>query len=100
MRVHYSIIDELHRKGFTHIKQPVDQMDVSNTVDAAGFEFIQIPDVECDYFLDEPKGQAALAHSGKNTVIKIEEFESNIIRVKSFSQPAQSPSLSNFREFN
>jgi len=82
LRIPYSIIDELHRKGFTHIKQPVSEMDVNNTVDAVGFDFIQIPDVECEYYLDEPEGQAALGHSGKDAVIKIQKFESNIISKK------------------
>ena len=82
LRIPYSIIDELHRKGFTHIKQPVSEMDVNNTVDAVGFDFIQIPDVECEYYLDEAKGQAALGHSGRDAVIKIKKFESNIISRK------------------
>ena len=82
LRIPYSIIDELHRKGFTHIKQPVSEMDVNNTVDAVGFDFIQIPEVECEYYLDEPKGQASLGHSGKDAVIKISRFESNIISKK------------------
>lgn len=82
LRIPYSIIDELHRKGFTHMKQPVSEMDVNNTVDAVGFDFIQIPDVECEYYLDEPEGQAALGHGDKDAVIKIKKFESNIISKK------------------
>ena len=82
LRIPYSIIDELHRKGFTHIKQPVSEMDVNNTVDAVGFDFIQIPDVECEYYLDKPEGQVALGHGGKDAVIKIKKFESNIISKK------------------
>ncbi len=82
LRIPYSIIDELHRKGFTHIKQPVSEMDVNDTVDAIGFDFIQIPDVECEYYLGEPKGQASLGHSGKDAVIKMKKFESNIISKK------------------
>jgi DNA modification methylase len=82
LRIPYSIIDELHRKGFTHIKQPVSEMDVNNTVDAVGFDFIQIPDVECQYYLDKPKGQVGLGHGGKDGVIKIKKFESNIISKK------------------
>jgi len=82
LRIPYSIIDELHRKGFTHIKQPVSEMDVNDTVDAVGFDFIQIPDVECEYYLDKPEGQAALGHGGKDAVTKIKKFESNIISKK------------------
>jgi site-specific DNA-methyltransferase (adenine-specific)/adenine-specific DNA-methyltransferase len=82
LRIPYSIIDELHRKGFTHIKQPVSEMDVNDTVDAVGFDFIQIPEVECEYYLDKPRGQVGLGHSGKDAVIKINRFESNIISKK------------------
>jgi DNA modification methylase len=82
LRIPYSIIDELHRKGFTHIKQPVSEMDINNTVDAVGFDFIQIPDVECEYYMDKPEGQVGLGHSGKDAVIKIKKFESNIISKK------------------
>ncbi len=82
LRIPYSIIDELHRKGFTHIKQPVSEMDANDTVDAVGFDFIQIPDVECEYYLDKPKGQVGLEHGGRDAVIKIEKFESNIISKK------------------
>lgn len=82
LRIPYSIIDELHRKGFTHIRQPVSEMDVNNTVDAVGFDFIQIPDIECEYYLEEPKGQVGLGRSGKEAVIKIKKFESNIISKK------------------
>ena len=82
LRIPYSIIDELHRKGFTHIKQPVSEMDVNDTVDAVGFDFVQIPEVECEYYLDKPKGQVGLEHSGRDAVKKINRFESNIISRK------------------
>ena len=82
LRIPYSIIDELHRKGFTHIKQPVSEMDVNDTVDAVGFDFIQIPDIECEYYLSKPEGQVGLGHSGTDAVIKIKKFESNIISKK------------------
>ncbi len=82
LRIPYSIIDELHRKGFSHIKQPVSEMDVNNTVDAVGFDFVQIPDIECEYYLGEPKGQVGLGHSETDAVIKIKKFESNIISKK------------------
>lgn len=73
LRIPYSIIDELHRKGFTHIKQPVSEADVNDTVDAVGFDFIQIPEVECRYSFDK---------KSKECVIKIKKFESKIISKK------------------
>jgi len=79
LRIPYSIIDELHRKGFTHIKQPIREADVNDTIDTVGFDFIQIPDVECDYFIEKYKGQMELVKSGKEAVIKIIKFKSNIL---------------------
>ena len=81
LRIPYSIIDELHRKGFTHIKQPIREADVNDTIDAVGFDFIQIPDVECDYFI-ESKGQTKTDKSNGKAVIKIKKFKSNILSKK------------------
>jgi len=82
LRIPYSIIDELHRKGFTHIKQPIREADVNDTIDAVGFDFIQIPDVECDYFIEDKKGQTELGKINKESVIKIRKFKSNILSKK------------------
>jgi len=82
LRIPYSIIDELHRKGFTHIKQPIREADVNETIDAVGFDFIQIPDVECNYFIKKSEGQMELNKSNKEAVIKIKEFKSNILSKK------------------
>lgn len=82
LRIPYSIIDELHRKGFTHIKQPIREADVNDTIDAVGFDFIQIPDVECEYFIEDKKGQVEIANGGKEAAIKIEKFKSNILSKK------------------
>lgn len=49
LRIPYSIINELHKKDFSNLKQPIDEKDVNNTVEAVGFDFIQTPDVECEY---------------------------------------------------
>jgi len=83
LRIPYSIIDELHRKGFTHIKQPIREADVNDTIDAVGFDFIQTPDVECDYFIEGKKGQLEVDKSNnKEAVIKIRKFKSNILSKK------------------
>lgn len=81
LRIPYSIINELHQKDFQAIKQPVDEMDVNNTVEAVGFDFIQIPEVECEYFLKKPKKNDLLSQN-KEYVIKINKFESQIISKK------------------
>jgi DNA modification methylase len=82
LRIPYSIIEEIHNRGFTKIKQPVSEMDVNDTVDAVGFDFIQTPTVECKYFIDDKKGQLKLGEGTKECVIKIEKFESKVISRK------------------
>ena len=67
MRIPYSIINELHNRDFENIKQPVDEKDVNNTVEAIGFDFIQPPEVECQYKIDK-----------KNLTIKMTSFKSKI----------------------
>jgi len=79
LRIPYSIIEEIHNRGFSKIKQPVSEMDVNDTVDAVGFDFIQVPTVECKYFIDDKKGQLELGEGTKECVIKIEKFESKVI---------------------
>ena len=81
LRIPYSIINELHQKDFQAIRQPVDEMDVNDTVEAVGFDFIQIPEIDCDYFLDKPK-KKDLFSKGKECVVKIKKFESQIISKK------------------
>lgn len=82
LRIPYSIIEEIHNRGFTKIKQPVSEMDVNDTVDAVGFDFIQVPTVECKYYLDKPKNPDLLNQKTKECVIKIEKFESKVISRK------------------
>ncbi len=82
LRIPYSIIEEIHNRGFSKIKQPVSEMDVNDTVDAVGFDFIQTPDVECKYFIGYKKGQLELGKGTKECVIKIEKFESRVISRK------------------
>ncbi len=82
LRIPYSIIEEIHNRGFTKIKQPVSEMDVNDTVDAVGFDFIQVPKVECKYYLESPKNPDLLNQKTKECVIKIEKFESKVISRK------------------
>lgn len=82
LRIPYSIIEEIHNRGFTKIKQPVSEMDVNDTVDAVGFDFIQTPTVECKYFLDKPQRGDLLNQNAKECVINIEKFESKVISRK------------------
>lgn len=82
LRIPYSIIEEIHNRGFSKIKQPVSEMDVNDTVDAVGFDFIQVPTVECKYFIDKPKKADLFNQVTKECVIKIEKFESRVISRK------------------
>jgi len=82
LRIPYSIIEEIHNRGFTKLKQPVSEMDVNDTVDAVGFDFIQVPTVECEYFIQEKKGQLKIGEGTKECVIKIERFESRVLSRK------------------
>ncbi len=85
LRIPYSIIEEIHNRGFTKIKQPVSETDVNDTVEAVGFDFIQVPTVECQYFIKDKEGQLELGKSSKECVIKIERFESRVISRKPLS---------------
>ncbi|MGA1979194.1 MAG: site-specific DNA-methyltransferase [Sedimentisphaerales bacterium] len=82
LRIPYSIIEEIHNRGFTNLKQPVSEMNVNDTVDAVGFDFIQPPAVNCRYYVDKPREKDLLSGQAKDCVIKIERFESRIISRK------------------
>jgi site-specific DNA-methyltransferase (adenine-specific)/adenine-specific DNA-methyltransferase len=71
LRIPYSIINELHNKDFEAIKQPLDETQVNDTVDAVGFDFIRQPKVECTYSVEKPKGQTV-----EFATIKINTFRS------------------------
>ena len=45
LRIPYSVINELHHRDFTALRQPNDETAVNDTVDAVGFDFIQPPEV-------------------------------------------------------
>jgi len=57
-------------------------MDVNDTVDAVGFDFIQVPTVECKYYMDKPKSPNLLNQKTREYVITIEKFQSKIISRK------------------
>lgn len=46
LRIPYSYINELHRREFSALSQPNDEMAINETVEAVGFDFIQPPLVE------------------------------------------------------
>jgi len=79
LRIPYSVIDELHKKNFKLLEQPMaaDISEVNKVMEQVGFDFIYPPDVECKYYIDKPKGKMF-----KEACIKIKRFRSNIISKK------------------
>ncbi len=88
LRIPYSIINELRNRDFDAIKQPIDESQVNDTVDAVGFDFIRQPKVECEYLLKQYKGQ-----STETAAIKIKTFKSEAM-LKGVSQLGNRKSLS------
>lgn len=64
LRVPYSVIDEIHHRGFTRLRQPASLGSVNDTVDSVGFDFIQPPSVKCTY-----------ARTKNELTVKIRTFE-------------------------
>lgn len=74
LRIPYSIIHELHRREFTALRQPADEMAVNDTVEAVGFDFIRTPELKYKTGTEKPKGE--LFPYG---FIKIETFKSDAV---------------------
>ena len=71
LRIPYSVINELHHREFTALKQPNDETAVNDTVDAVGFDFIQPPRVEWAVNVRKHKGQLT-----DEACLKVKSFES------------------------
>lgn len=56
LRIPYSIINELHRRDFTAMRQPIDEDAVNDTVEAVGFDFIRTPDAKVTYQVAQQTG--------------------------------------------
>jgi site-specific DNA-methyltransferase (adenine-specific)/adenine-specific DNA-methyltransferase len=55
LRIPYSIINELHRRDFTAIRQPADESEVNDTVESVGFDFIRTPEATIGYRVRNPR---------------------------------------------
>jgi site-specific DNA-methyltransferase (adenine-specific)/adenine-specific DNA-methyltransferase len=73
LRIPYSIINELHQREFTALKQPSDEMAVNDTVEAVGFDFIRTPELKFECGRGKRKG---------------EMFDEGFIRVTTFKSEA------------
>jgi site-specific DNA-methyltransferase (adenine-specific)/adenine-specific DNA-methyltransferase len=72
LRIPYSVINELHHREFTALKQPNDETAVNDTVDAVGFDFIQPPRVEWAVSVRRHKGQFM-----DEVCLKVKSFETH-----------------------
>ena len=73
LRIPYSIIHELHRREFTALKQPSDEMAVNDSVEAVGFDFIRTPELKYKAGLERKKD---------------EQFEHGFIKITTFKSEA------------
>ena len=71
LRIPYSIINELHHREFTALRQPTDETAVNDTVEAVGFDFIQPPQVEWAVSVRKRRGQLL-----PEACLKVTRFES------------------------
>ena len=71
LRIPYSVINELHHRDFSALRQPNDETAVNDTVDAVGFDFIQPPEVTWTAGVGQRKGQML-----DEAYLKIGGFES------------------------
>lgn len=90
LRIPYSIINELHSRDFEAITQPIDESEVNATVEAVGFDFIRLPEVECEYRIEPRPGQLIIIDEA---VIHIRTFKSRAM-VKGATQKGNLETLS------
>ncbi len=74
LRIPYSIINELHQKEFTALKQPSDELAVNDTVEAVGFDFIRTPELKFECGIR--KGKTGAEDQG---FIRIKTFKSDAV---------------------
>ncbi len=89
LRIPYSIIHELHRREFTALKQPADEMAVNDTVEAVGFDFIRTPELTYKIGNEKPYGELF-----ENGYIKIETFKSDALVREPFKKKNNLETLS------
>lgn len=71
LRIPYSVIEELHRRGFSTLRQPDGAKAVNDLVDAVGFDFVEPPTVGWDARLEQPENEIF-----EHAVLETLDFES------------------------
>lgn len=89
LRIPYSIIHELHRREFTALKQPADEMAVNDTVEAVGFDFIHTPELEYKLGRAKPDGELF-----EQAFIEIKTFRSDAVVREPFQKKGNRETLS------
>lgn len=89
LRIPYSIIQELHQREFTALKQPSDEMAVNDTVEAVGFDFIRTPDLKFECGAKSRKGELI-----KEGFIRIKQFKSEAVVREPFKKKGNLETLS------
>ncbi len=89
LRIPYSIIHELHRREFTALRQPADEMAVNDTVEAVGFDFIRTPELKMKTGIEKPKDELFTY-----CFIKIETFKSDAVVREPYEKKGNLESLS------
>ena len=74
LRIPYSFINELHRRGFTTIKQPSDEAEVNDVVESYGFDFIRTPDARVEVGLGSKPGSLLI-----EAYVHVVEFKSTAL---------------------
>jgi hypothetical protein len=74
LRIPYSIIHELHQRDFTALKQPADELEVNDTVEAVGFDFIRTPELEYECGVNQRDGELL-----SEAFIRIKTFKSEAV---------------------
>lgn len=89
LRIPYSIIHELHRREFSALKQPADEMAVNDTVEAVGFDFIRTPELEYKVGRTKPKGELF-----EQAFVEIKKFRSDAVVREPFRKNLNRETLS------
>jgi len=80
LKVPLSVLKALIERGEAgSLKQPSNENDVNEVIDAVGYDFISQPVVTAKYYRDEPLNATLEDQGKKDFVIEISEFKSNTL---------------------